>query len=146
MTKPLPVFDRTRNYGDIMHGDTAGVDVGQMPRYLQDGHYFRPDGSYHSVDGSPRPRVIEAKPVVVDTLPSVAEAEVEELLKDPRAEELLALTRDTLIELVMAGNGPMISGERSTQMMVAWLIKNTAPDSTPKPVVTPAPAVADSDL
>jgi hypothetical protein len=123
MAKKTPVLDRELPYGDIMHGETGDMDVGQMSRYVQDGHYFRADGTYHSEDGVVRPRVVPPVQVVVDTLPSVDHDEMDALLADPRAEVLLNLTRDHLIELVTLGNGPVIQGENSTKMMVAWLVK-----------------------
>lgn len=133
MSKTEPVFDSSKPHGTIAHGDLGGQDPSSLPAYIQDGHYFKPDKSYHSSDGQPRRRQAVSPGVTapvtappVDTKPGVPESEVDELLKDPKAEMLLDLPRDQIIALVTAANGPVVAGERSTQMMVAWLIKNTS--------------------
>lgn len=133
MSKEHPVFDSAKPHGTIAHGDLRGEDPSSLPAFIQDGHYFKPDKSYHSPDGQPRKRSSVATgasapeaPAIVNTKPGVPEAEVDALLEDPQAELLLELPRDQIIALVTAANGPVIAGERSTQIMVAWLIKNTA--------------------
>ena len=128
MSTKHPLFDPTQEYGEIFHGTTEGVDGSTLPRYVQNGNYFKPDKSWHSADQNAPKRVAPKLVAPVDTLPTVDASEVDALLKDPRAEELLALTRDHLVELVSAANGAVISGEGSQQMMVAWLIKHTTPE------------------
>jgi len=124
-----PAFDKTKPHGVVAHGDLAGKDPSELPAFLQNGHYFRPDGSYHSADGQPRK---VAKPVVeapVDALTfNLSDEEVAAALLDPRAEELLFLPHDELVKLVQAANGPMLYGEDSHKKMAAWLVKNTAND------------------
>lgn len=124
-----PVFDPKKPYGVIMHGNITGVDPSSLPRFHQAGNYFRPDHSFHSKDGLAKPKEAVAVVAKADkqTKPAMAEADVSDALLDSRAEELLTLPRDKLIALVMAADGPVIQGEGSTQNMVAWLIKNTAP-------------------
>lgn len=125
-----PVFDPSRDYGTIMHGESTGVDVGQMPRFFQDGHYFKPNFEYHSSADPGRVRAaapVAPPPASIDTLPGVDESEVDALLQDPRALPFLDLTRDHLVAQVTALNGPMMAGEGSTQMMIAWLVKYSSP-------------------
>lgn len=146
-----PVFDPTRPYGDIMQGtSTAGVDPSQEPRYTQDGHYFKPNKSYCSSDpGKHKAQHLPGEPIAaaiapaaVQTRAGIEESEVDELMKDPRAIELFELPRDDLIKLMRAANGPMYAGEGSSQLMVAWLVKNTdsgAPRRAAAPVVPALP-------
>lgn len=122
----VPVFDADQNHA-VIYGSGGDIDPTSLPRYQQNGHYFRSDHSYHSPDGIAR-RKDTAVPTLsaINTLPAVDEAEAADLLLDPRAEALLELPRDELARLVAAANGPMIVGEGSAQSMVAFLIKNTA--------------------
>lgn len=122
--KSGPVLDRKQAFGTIMHGN-SGQDALDMPMFHQNGNYFRANGSFHSNDGMVKKKVV-APVKAVDTLPAVTDDEMAELLMQPEAEELLAMPRDKIIALVNAGNGPVISGEGSTQRMVAWILKNTA--------------------
>jgi hypothetical protein len=130
MTATTPVFDKTKEHGVIAHGDLAGQEPSALPAFFQNGHYFRPDGSYHSSDGQPKKLAPAAKAVKPpDSQPyNLTDAQVAELMKDPRAEELEALPRDELVKLINAANGPVIGGEGSQRMMIAWLIKNTKND------------------
>lgn len=125
-----PVLDKSKPHGTIMVGAKSDENPGSQPRFAQNGHYFRADGTYHSSDVTPARKVIAPKvaPSLVQTLPSVDEAEVPALLADARAEPLRELPRDELIKLVQAANGPVIAGDKSTDIMVAWLVKNTKPD------------------
>lgn len=147
-----PVFDRSKPFGEIMHGAVPeGVQVSDLPRYHQNGHYFLSNGKYHSSDPGakkapiPVPQVPAASGInraQVNTRPGIDEGEIAKYLQDPRAEKLLLLPRDTIIALMNAANGPVYAGEGSTQMMVAWLVKNTvgdapAPRPAPPPVATP---------
>jgi len=125
VSKNTPVFDPDQPHATIMHGDTGDADPSTLPRFQQNGHYFRPDKSYHSPDGLPRKRAAPVEEAPVDTLPGIDESEVAELLTDPRADQFLELTRDALVALVTAANGPVVSGEGSTRMMAAWLCKHT---------------------
>ena len=147
-----PTFDRSRNHGDVMHGVVPdGVSVSALPRYIQDGHYFLGDGTYHSSEdwalkalkkSAAAPSVVAAVTAPANTLPGVEEKDVENLLKDPRAEQLLELPRDVIISLVNAANGPMYAGEGSTKLMVAWLVQNTmgaVPQAPPPPPPAPTP-------
>ena len=138
-----PVLDLSRNYGDIFHGEAPpGVAISDLPRYVQDGHYFLPNKTYHSSDAGAKKVTAAPAPVTppsqVDTLPGVDLDSVEELMNDPRAEQLMALPRDHLIALVNAANGPTYAGEGSSGLMVAWLIANTL-GAAPKPRPAPPP-------
>jgi hypothetical protein len=133
-SKPVivPVLNRAAPAGDI-YGDTEGE--GPAARFFQDGHYFSGDGTYLRSEKNVR-KVVE--PVAVEknvqVLSAVTEdAEVEELLKDPAADDLLAMDRDTLVEMVKQANGPVLAGEKSSRMMAAWLIKYTMAPAAPAP-------------
>lgn len=149
MPERTPVFDRSKPYADIFHGGELQHPE-QHPRYMQNGNYFRPDGSFHSSDGRPGARQVaqEAKPAPTPqaqkpTLPGVGEDELEALLQDPRAPQLLELPRDELKALVDELGGPTVYGERSTELMVAFVLKNTRPSNGGEPPRAPqAPPAA----
>jgi hypothetical protein len=126
-TKPAkdPVFSDQLPHGEIF-GAAEGAD-GRRPRYVQNGHYFAGDRSYLHSD----PQVAklieepqsESKPP--ESAPAITdEKQIAELLKDPRADQLLALGRDVFLDVMREAGGPIISGEGSQRMMAAWLIKN----------------------
>lgn len=138
-----PAFDWKQPYGDI-YGDELGR------RFMKNGHYFRADGSYHSTEGDKHARQAGREmapppppPASVETVAGITEGELGALLTDERAAELLELPRDQLLALVAAANGPAYYGERSTELMVGWLLKNTRSGESTDPAdqkATPPPA------
>lgn len=128
-----PVFDPNKDHGTIF--SSGHTEEGPQTKYTQNGHHFAADKSYiksdHKVAApiAPPKLVPQSTPAPQkDTLPAIEPDEVEGLLQDPRAADLLAKPRDLIAQLVHAANGPEIAGPGSHQSMVAFLIKNTAPD------------------
>lgn len=139
-----PVLDKNRPCGDIYGSE--GPD-GNAPRFFQDGHYFRADGTYLSSEPNARP-VAQASQAEVNVPTASAvtdDAEVADLLKHPEADDLLAMDREVIVEMVRQANGPVLSGDSSQRMMAAWLIKNTMPPAPAIEQSEPEPLVPDAE-
>ena len=121
-----PALDKSRPFGDIFGSDGPSNET---PRFYQDGHYFRADGKYLSSDAVSRREAPPVEEVNVPTTSTITDkAEIDELLSDPDAERLLNLDREVLVEMVKQAGGPVLSGDDSTRMMAAWLLKYQSVD------------------
>lgn len=124
MSKADPVFNPEEPYGDI-YGSEPGTS---SPRFVQRGHYFAADRSFMSSDGS-APMTTEAPKNVerqVAQPPSVEQAEkILATLDDARRGELMAMSRNQLVELVEQLGGPVVQGEKSQLIMAAWMVSVT---------------------
>lgn len=124
MPKKEPALDLSLPYADIYGSSGSGL---KEPRYAQNGHYFAADRSYLSSDAN-APTLYE-EPTNVEVQVSVESAvtdpeEIALYLADERADEMLKMPREDIVEAVSKLNGPVVQGDDSQKMMVAWLIKH----------------------
>jgi hypothetical protein len=125
-TPGVPVLDMTQPMGEI-YG--SGEPDGQpSARYVQHGHYFGANRAYLRSD--PGAKLIgalaEVEAISAPADLQIEEAEVPELLTDPRADQLLLMPLDQLAEMVAEAGGPSFSGDNAIKYNVAWLLKFTA--------------------
>lgn len=120
-----PKFDPSRSHGTIYGG--SGIPGEREARFTQDGHNFAADGTYLSSEpGARKPAPVAEPPRrVASEMPLPDEAEMELLLQDPNADDLLAMDREVIVEMVKHAGGHVVSGDGSQRLMAAWLIKYT---------------------
>lgn len=118
-----PAFNRNLPYASIYGSGEGGIGAS----FCQHGHYYTGDGTYVGSDeqGARIGHVPPPRHVIDPGSRTVTEDEVEELLRDVRAGEIMNLALDTLAAMVASAGGPHFSGDNAHKLYTAWLLKFT---------------------
>lgn len=124
--KNAPAFDPAEPHGTI-YG--SGEESDQPPaKFVQGGHYYAANREYVGSDESAANVAATPQPVRVvnQNERTVEPEELAELLKGPRAEDLLKMGLDQLARAVAKEGGPQFGGDSAARHYVAWLLKFAA--------------------
>lgn len=125
--KPAPVFDPEQPHGELYASSRSKLKA----RYQQGPHYFAGNHDYLGSDPKAKNLARTKKPPAAKPDPGsrqVSEEELPELMKHPRAEELMSLPLDKLGQIVAAAGGPAFAGDRAHALYTGWLLKYTNVD------------------
>jgi hypothetical protein len=129
--KPAPTFKGPDAPGTGHIYGSGGDDFGGA-RYCQHGHYFGGDGRYIGTDPKAKNTGV-SKAVKDETVDQGAKVvtldELDDLMKHPRADELMSMPLDSLANLVAAAGGPSYSGDQAHRLYTGWLLKHTNVDA-----------------
>lgn len=118
-----PKFNPKKPHGTIY--GSGGDSSTARAAFCQNGHYYAGSGEYLGSDPDAKGVASEApEPAAADPGTRVVrEEELDELLKHPKAAELLTYPQPTLAAMVSRAGGPSFAGDNAPRLYVAWLLK-----------------------